>query len=476
MNPLRLFAVEIALAVLAVSSLALEAMIRRDDAERGRKLGRFAMTGIALTFALLVSQWGAFGTALGGTFVQDGLAFFFKGLFLAAGFVAVFLANHYQSRLDRGHAELTLLVLFSLVGMCVLASSADFVLFFVALETLTVSLYVMTAYLRGRASSLEAGVKYLVLGALSTAVFLYGLSFLYGAAGSTSFAAIADAGAGRGSASFTFGMVLVTAALGFKIAAVPFQLWAPDIYEGAPTPVTAYLAIGSKAAGFAALTRLALEVFAPQQAVLAGLLAVLSALTLLYGNLGAVPQTNLKRLLAYSSIGHAGYLLMGLAASGTDGVQAVLVYLAVYLVSTAGAFLVLVALTRHLERDAISELAGLSRRSPLLAAGMMIGLLSLAGLPPLGGFFAKFYLFWAAVKSGLTWLVWIGLAGALVSLYYYLGVVKTMYVDKPAGTAPIVLTASQRRMQWAAILLVVFFGVAQGPLVRLAEAAVSGLF
>ena len=276
--------------------------------------------------------------------------------------------------------------------MLFLASADDFLVFFVSLETLSICLYIMTAYLRDNLSSIEAGVKYVVMGALSTAVFLFGLSFIYGATGSTSYFDIQSKLGTMASVPvpFVFGALLVVCSLGFKIAAVPFQLWAPDIYEGAPTPVAAFLAIGSKAAGFAALVRLMLTALAPISGRLMLLFAVLSALTILYGNLCAIPQTNIKRLLGYSSIGHAGYLLMGLAAFGNSGGEAVLFYLLSYLFSTGGAFLVLIAVASHVKTDEISELAGLSKRSPVLAAAMLVSLMSLAGVPPLSGFFAKF--------------------------------------------------------------------------------------
>jgi NADH-quinone oxidoreductase subunit N len=248
----------------------------------------------------------------------------------------------------------------------------------------------MTAYLRDHEASIEAGVKYLVLGALSTAVFLFGLSFVYGTAGSTNFLEIAQRLRSWPALppGFVLGMVLVLASLGFKVAAVPFHLWAPDVYQGAPTPVTAFLATASKTAGFAALVRVVLTVFAPAQKELALLFGALAALTILYGNLGAIPQTNFKRLLGYSSIGHAGYLLIGLAVFDSSGKEAVLFYLLSYVLSTAGAFLVLTAVAGRTGSDEISEFAGLSRRSPLLAAAMLVSLMSLAGVPPFGGFFA----------------------------------------------------------------------------------------
>ena len=271
--------------------------------------------------------------------------------------------------------------------------------------------------------------------------------------------------------AFIFGAVLVISSLGFKIAAVPFQLWAPDIYEGAPTPVTAYLAIASKAAGFAAFIRLLLTVFSPIEPQLVLLFAVLSAMTIFYGNLGAIPQTNIKRLMGYSSIGHAGYLLMGLAAFGASGREAILFYLFSYLFSTVGIFLVLTALSSRMKTDEISELAGLSKRSPLLAAAMLISLMSLAGVPPFSGFFGKFYLLWASVQSGLLWLAVIGLLNVITSLYYYLKIVKVIYVDEPANATPLQVSMDQKAVQYFAMFGVVLLGIFQGPFVRIVQDA-----
>lgn len=466
------FLTEIGLVALTIGVFAFDAFARIGS-RRAETLNGVALAGVAALLGSLAFQWGRFGTAFGGSYVQDGVSYFFKLIFLVSAFFVLFMARNYLGKLRRGHAEFTLLILFALVGMTFLASANDFLVFFVALETLTVSMYVMVAYLKDRDESIEAGVKYLVLGALSTAVFLYGLSFVYGSTGSTSFAAIRDRAAAGPTLPFLFGTVLILASLGFKISAVPFQAWAPDVYQGAPTPVTAYLATASKAAGFAALVRFSLTVFAPVQDQLTGLFAILAAATIIYGNIGAIRQTNLKRLLGYSSIGHAGYLLIGLAAFTHSGAEAILFYLLGYVFSTAGAFLVLVALAAHLKTDDISELAGLSRRSPLLAAGLMFSLFSLAGVPPLVGFFAKFYILWAGMKAGLLWLVVIGVLNVVTSLYYYLKIVRAAYIDRPAETpVELTLSHSQKAMQYVSLAGIFALGIFQGPFVRLAERAI----
>ena len=467
-----LFRTEIGLVLLSLGALVLNLFLK-DNEKRGKTLATLAMAGVSILFIDLCFHWGHFGTSLKGTLIQDGISFYFKILFFLSAFFVLFMAREYQGQLKRGYEEFTLLILFALVGMVFLVSAGDFLLFFVALETLTICMVIMTAYLRDKESSIEAGVKYLILGALSTAVFLYGLSFIYGSTGTTVYTDIQAklTAMEKIPGSFIFGMILVISSLGFKIAAVPFQLWTPDIYEGAPTPVTAYLAIGSKVAGFAALVRLMSTVFSPAQQELTTLLGVLSGLTILYGNLGAIPQTNIKRLLGYSSIGHAGYLLIGLVTFYSSGKEALLYYLLSYLFSTGGAVLVLVAIANHLKKDEISELAGLSQRSPVLAAGMLLALLSLAGVPPLGGFFAKFYLLWAAVKSHHFWLALIGVLNIITSLYYYLKVVKVMYLDPPADEMPLRVSFEQKAMQYIAIAGVLVLGIWQGPFVKLAQIA-----
>ncbi len=491
--PWSILKTELGLIALALGSLVLDIFLPKEKS--GTTLANIAMIGITALFAGLSLEWLNFGYGFHDTYVQDGISICFKGLFLLAGFLTVFMAREYQTQLKRGQGELILLILFSLIGMLFLASANDFLVLFISLETLSISLYIMTAYLRDNQSSVEAGVKYVILGALSTAVTLFGLSFIYGSTGSLSYPEIQYKLSLLTSlpVPFIFGMILVISSLGFKIAAVPFQLWAPDIYEGAPTPVAAYLAIGSKAAGFAALTRLLLTVFQPAQAQLSILFSILAALTILYGNLGAIPQTNIKRLLGYSSIGHAGYLLIGLAAFNHSGREAVLYYLLSYLFSTGGAFLVLVAISSHLKpqsldcgtsvgatdspvisrTDEIRELAGLSKKSPILAAAMLLSLMSLAGMPPLAGFFAKFYLLWASVKEGLLWLTVIGVLNVITSLYYYLKIVKVMYVDEPTDARTLDISFDQKAIQYFVMFGIVLLGIFQGPFVRLITAAFS---
>ncbi len=471
--PWAILKVEFGLIALAVGCMILDIFLAKE--KRGNILANVAMTGVTALFCLGCSQWGNFGYGFNFSFVQDGTTLCFKSIILIAAFFALFMAREYQGQLKRGQGEFSLLILFATIGAVFLVSANDFLLFFVALETLSISLYIMTAYLRDNAESIEAGVKYLILGALSSAFFLFGLSYIYGATGSTNYYVISHKMMELSSIppAFTFGMIMVLAAIGFKISSVPFQLWVPDIYQGAPTPVTAFLATASKAAGFAALIRLVLTVFAPAQQQLSVLFSVLAALTIIYGNIGAIPQTNIKRLLAYSSIGHAGYLLVGMAVLQNSGKEAILFYLLSYVFSTAGAFLVLIGVCNAVKSDDFRELAGLSKKSPMLAAAMLISLMSLAGVPPLAGFFAKFFILWACVKSGLIWLAFIGVLNVITSLYYYLKVVKVIYVDEPANSAPLNPIFDQRVIQIFVMVGIVVMGIFQGPFIRIATTAFS---
>ncbi len=476
---LGLFKTELGLGALAVIGLLAD-MLLPASVNRGRALTRIALVGLVIILGLLASSWGVFGSAFGGSFVQDGLSFCFKALFLTSGIFVLHMAGQYDQKIKRGRSEFVVLILLALTGMSILASANEFLLFFVALETLSVSLYIITAYLRDDERSIEAGVKYLVLGALSTALLVFGLSYVYGATGQTAFPAIVAAVQAQAQppAAFVFGAVLVLIAMFFKIAAFPFHIWVPDVYEGAPAPISAFLALASKATGFAALTRLLLTVFAPIQDFLLPILAVVAAATVLYGNLGALNQKNIKRLLAYSSISHAGYLLIGLAALPHGGGPAMLVYLAGYLFNTAAAFLVVVWISAQLGIEKIQDYAGLSRRSPLMAAALLVAMGSLAGLPPLAGFFGKFYVLSCAVDAGLIWLAVIGLLSVIVSIYYYFGVIKAVY-GRPAvaaeGEPALAVSLSQRFFLCVSMAGIVVLGVFPAPVLTLAAEAVDRL-
>ena len=374
------------------------------------------------------------------------------------------------------------LILFALTGMLFASSANDFALLFVSLELITVSFYVLTSFERGRFSSLEAGVKYLIIGALSTGFTVFGIALVYGISGKLNFGDLAGVTAEIGSNRiFLFGLVLVIAGLGFKIAAFPFQIWAPDVYQGAPTPATAFLAIGSKAAGFVLLLRVLFIAVPDVAAQWANLLIIISGITILYGNLCAIPQRNVKRLLGYSSIAHAGYLLLGVAALSAAGRAAVLYYLSGYLFTVLAAFTVICLVMRQVDGEDLRALAGLSRRSPLLAATMTLAMASLAGIPPLAGFFGKFLLLKAVIEQGAAQpgyycLAFTALVGVVISLYYYFGVVRAIYWSEEAGDlSPIPLSEPVRVSLYGCIAGMFFLGLFPGPLVNLAAEAVKVL-
>jgi NADH-quinone oxidoreductase subunit N len=380
---------------------------------------------IALVMAFMV---GSGGVAFGGMYVRDALTTALQIIVILTAILAVWLSGPYVQRTRLETGEYYALVLAAALGAMLMAASADLLLLFLGLETLSIPLYVLAAIARANLRSQEAGMKYFLLGAFSTVFFLYGLAFVFGAAGSTSLTRL---GSGTGSPLMLAGIGLLTIGLAFKAAVVPFHAWAPDVYEGAPLPVTAYMSVIAKIGAFAALLRvfvLALPASAEQWGAA---LAVLSVMTMVLGNVAALLQSNLKRLLAYSSIAHAGFILTGIIAANPAGISAVVFYLLVYALMSFGAFGVLLGLARRgQEADDISDLTGLAWRSPALAGAMTLFMVSLAGLPPTAGFFAKLYVFSAALDAGYATVVIIAVLTSVVSAYYYLRVAYTMFIGQ----------------------------------------------
>ena len=368
---------------------------------------------------------------LGNMVRVDLTAQLFRLMFVAAAALTCLFAM--DTRALKQGGEFYALVVFATLGMNLMAASNDIIMLYVSLETTSITLYLLAGYRRDEPRSSEAGMKYFLFGAFTSTILLYGLSLLYGFTGQTEFGAIVSAlsalGAG-GTLPAVAALLLILAGFGFKVAAVPFHMWTPDVYEGGPTPFTAFVSVASKAAGFAVLLRVFLTVFVPVQSQWIGVVAGLSVLTMTLGNLLAIPQKNIKRMLAYSSIAQAGYVLIGVAAVGQLGVASVLFYLAAYVLTNIAAFIVVAAVTNALGTEDLYKMAGLSRRSFWLSLGMMLAMLSLAGVPPLAGFFAKFYIFQAAVSAGLVWLAVIGVLNAILGLYYYLIVIKVMFVER----------------------------------------------
>lgn len=475
---------------LEISVVALGLVLLLADlwmpAERKKLLGYAAAAALGLLFAITFTRHCSCAlidqTAFGGMFVQDELSVFFKRLFLLAAVLVLVLAVEFSDRITTGVSEYYSLIVFALAGMLFAASANDLALLFVAIELITITFYVLVSYTRGRLVSLEAGVKYLILGALSSAFMVFGIALVWGISGKFNFSELAMvSGDLADNKIFLIGLLMIMAGLGFKLAVFPFQSWAPDVYQGAPTPTTAFLAIGSKAAGVVLLLRVLFTAVPDVTTHAATLLMWISALTILYGNLCALPQRNLKRLLGYSSIAHAGYLLLGVAALSRAGQSAVLFYLAGYLFTTVAAFAVIVVVMRHLESEDISGLAGLNQRSPFLAATMTLAMASLAGIPPLVGFFGKFLLLKAVIEQGATnagyyCLAFTALAGVVVSIYYYFGVVRAIYWSKGVeNLSPIAISRPTQMALWICIAGMFYLGLFPGSVVQQALDAVRVL-
>jgi NADH-quinone oxidoreductase subunit N len=478
------------LMTLEICVMALGTVLMLADfwlpAERKKFAGYAAIAALVGLLVVSLSGQGVCslsGTAFSGMFVEDGLAVFFKRFFIIAAILVLFMSVEFSDRIAGGVSEYYSLIVFALSGMLFAASANDFTMLFVSIELITITFYILTSFQRGRLVSLEAGVKYLILGALSSAFMVFGIALVWGTTGELNFIKLADflvkTPEVATSQIFLLGVLFVLVGLGFKIAAFPFQIWAPDVYQGAPTPTTAFLAVGSKAAGFVLLLRVLFTAVPTVTHNWMNLLIVISGITILYGNLCALPQRNLKRLLGYSSIAHAGYLLLGVAAITASGQSALLYYLAGYLFTVVAAFTVICMVTRHLDNDDVSALAGLSQRSPLLASTMTLAMASLAGIPPLAGFFGKFLLLKAvleqgAVNPGYYCLAFTALAGVVISFYYYFGVIRAIYWSKNVtDLSPIVLSGAIKAAIVICIAGMFWLGIFPAKALDMASAAVA---
>lgn len=387
----------------------------------------FIGLGLVLLISVAVGRPGEEGELIWGGMVRfDWLGFIFKMIFLfGAAMTALFAMDHPKLG-QRG--EFYLLLLVSTLGMSLMASSANLVMLYLAIETTSIPMYILAGFMTQDNKSTEAGFKYMLFGAMASAIMLYGFSLLYGFGKTTNIYELASGLAGGGNLPLLGAMILVLVGFAFKISVVPFHFWAPDVYEGAPTPIAGFLSTASKAAGFAVLARVFLEVFQDSSGLWGSLLAVISVATMTLGNLLALTQKNIKRLLAYSSIAHAGYVLIGLVVTTERGVSSLVMYLLVYLVTNLAAFGAVTMISRSIGSDEISAYAGLSRRSPGMALALLVSFLSLAGMPPLGGFVIKFLVFASAVEANMVWLAVVGVLNSIIGLYYYLIVLKVVYL------------------------------------------------
>ncbi|MGH6694943.1 NADH-quinone oxidoreductase subunit NuoN [Sphingopyxis sp.] len=402
-----------------------------------RQVGLYQLSSLltlAAAAAAVVALFGVDATVFSGTLSVDSFGGFAKLLIYAASFVCIIVAPRFFSGGMR--AEYPTLILFAALGMGIMASSRDLMTLYVGLELNSLAAYVLASFMRTDERSTEAGLKYFVLGALASGMLLYGISLLYGFTGTTDFTGIAKVMGGELNIGLIFGIVFVLAGLGFKISAVPFHMWTPDVYEGAPTPVTTFFATAPKVAAMALMTRVVIDAMGPAVGAWQQIIIFLSLASIILGAVGAIGQKNIKRLLAYSSINNVGFMLVGLAAGTQQGVEGVLTYLLVYMLTTLGAFLVVLQLrdAEGNQVESIPAIAGLSQRRPGLAAAMAVFLFSLAGIPPLFGFWPKYLVFEAAVNANLVPLAVAGIVASVIGAFYYIAIIKTMYFDDKSDT------------------------------------------
>jgi NADH-quinone oxidoreductase subunit N len=466
--------------VLAIGAMLL-LMVGVFRGERSTK-GIEAGAVLVLLLAGLVIVWLPAGklVTFGGSFVVDDFARFLKLLALAGSAVAIVMSSNYLTVEKRGSFEYSILILLSSAGMMMLISAGDLIALYLGLELMSLSLYVVAAIDRDSLRSTEAGLKYFVLGALSSGMLLYGASLVYGFTGTVSFAGIAKAasagGSGAANLGLVFGLVFLFAGFCFKVSAVPFHMWTPDVYEGAPTPITAFFAAAPKVAGIAMFVRTTIVAFPGILTQWQQIVVFVAIASMALGAFAAIGQKNIKRLMAYSSIGHMGFALVGLAAGTQQGVHGVLVYMAIYVAMTLGAFACILSMRRDGQMvENIADLAGLARTKPTMAFFFAMLLFSLAGVPPLAGFFAKFYVFLAAIQAGLFTLAVIGVITSVVGCYYYLAIVKTMYFEEPAKPFEPMPYELKVVLAVTGLFNLLFF-VYPSPLIQAADAAAKSLF
>jgi NADH-quinone oxidoreductase subunit N len=469
---------EVIMALAAMALLMMGVFAKSDTTKPATVVVILVMV---VAMLLTWSLGGETVTTFGGLFVLDGFAVFAKVMVLTASAFTAAMSMSYLEKEKLGRFEYPVLILFATLGMMMMVSANDFLALYLGLELQSLSLYVLAAYHRDSAKATEAGLKYFVLGALASGMLLYGVSLVYGFSGTTSFEGIAKVFShGHGAQphlGFIVGLVFILAGLSFKISAVPFHMWTPDVYEGAPTPVTSFFAVAPKIAALMLFTRVMMGPFGEMADQWRQVVSFIAILSMFVGAFAAIVQTNIKRLMAYSSIGHVGFVLVGVAAGSADGVQGVLIYLAIYLFMNIGAFAVILSMRQKGRLvEGIDDLAGLSKTHPLMAVVMATLMFSMAGIPPLAGFWGKFYVFKAAVDQGLFALAVIGVLTSVVSAFYYLRIIKIMYFDdvvetfdhNPGKALTLVMTVST--------IVVMLFTFLPGPLLLSAKAAAAVLF
>ena len=480
---LELLLPEIILLITAIAVIILDLFI-----ERKGLLTVVSIAGLAIAAGFAITMWGTAPQAIWNNMLAvDNFALFFKLLFLGISVLVILVSVDYVSKFTHFRGEYHALVLLATLGMMLMAAATDLISIFVALELAAISFYVLVGFLKDKKST-EASLKFVLLGGVASAILLFGMALTFGFTGTTQLSEIAQAIKEMSAQSllanpgFILGIVLMISGFGFKIAAVPFHMWAPDVYEGAPTPVTLYLSVGSKVAGFAVILRVFYSAFAlpePLSLDWGMIFAVLSAISMTLGNVVAISQGNIKRMLAYSSIAHAGYILIGLAAIGlsptTDTLapSSVLFYVVAFALADLAAFTSVIVISGRLGSDQISDYAGMGKQAPLVALALTLGLISLIGLPPTAGFIAKFYIFSDAVNNGLLWLVIIAVLNSTISAYYYLRVVKVMWLNEPAREGKVPSSLSLRLALAISCLGILLLGIVPAFVMKLAAMATS---
>ena len=464
---------EIVLAVCAMAILVFGVTQKRDPLVLCTML---SLGALVLAAALVLST--PEGTGYNGLFAVDGFARFMKLLVLAGAGMSAVLALDYNERQGIGRFEFPVLILLSTVGMMIMTSTASLMTLYLGLELQSLALYVLCAFARDELRSAESGLKFFILGALASGLLLYGISFAYGFSGTMQFAALAEGLRAPGSASpgLIVGIVFIVAGIAFKLSAVPFHMWTPDVYEGAPTPVTAFMSTAPKVAAISLLLRVLVVPFGPVLAQWTGLIVLVSIASMILGSLAAIGQRNIKRLMAYSSIGHMGYALIGLAVGTEVGIRGVLIYMVTYVFMSAGVFACIIAMRRRGRAlEQISDLSGLGSTDPVLAMALTVFMFSMAGIPPLSGFLGKFYIFAAAIQAGYYTLAVIGVLTSVIGAYYYLRVIKVMYVD-PAEPAFDRRASSVSFVLGVGAAVTLLFAVFANPLASAAQSAARVLF
>jgi NADH-quinone oxidoreductase subunit N len=471
---------EIILLIFAVAVILLDLFTARK-----RALAIVSLIGIVLSVFLSWCFWGTRLSFFNNMLAIDQFTVFFRLLLLGTAFLVILTTADYAKKFERFQGEYYALILLSTTGMMFMASATDLITIYIATELTSISLYVLVSFLKDNKST-EASLKYLLLGAVASAVMLYGMAMVFGFTGQTQLGAIADTLTKMKLTSLVanpalmVGIIMLIAGFGFKIAAVPFQMWVPDVYEGAPTPITAYLSVASKAAGFAVILRIFFSAFGKLNGITNDwgmIFAVLAVITMIVGNVTAIPQANIKRMLGYSSIAQAGYLMVGLAtlgyapANSAAGQSGVIFFLAAYALTNIGAFTAIIAITNTTGSDEIDDFSGMGKRAPLTALALTFCLISLIGIPPAAGFMAKFFLFRAAVLNNLLWVVIIAVINSVISAFYYLRVVKVMWFNEPASLEKVPSSAGPRLSLILCSLGVLLLGVIPGSVMRLAEIA-----